>query len=45
MEINVEDEWRWMDEIPKQVEDDYSDWDVTLQDGLEEGWDESNLDT
>jgi hypothetical protein len=33
----------WMDEIPEPTEEDYRDWDVTLEDGLEdEVWDEDH---
>jgi hypothetical protein len=33
----------WMDEIPEPTEEDYKDWDVTLEDGLEdEVWDEDH---
>jgi hypothetical protein len=33
----------WMDEIPEPTEKDYRDWDVTLEDGLEdEVWDEDH---
>lgn len=33
----------WMDEIPEPTEEDYRDWDSTLEDGLEnEEWDEDH---
>lgn len=33
----------WMDEIPEPTEEDYGDWDSTLEDGLEnEEWDEDH---
>ena len=33
----------WMDEIPEPTEEDYKEWDVTLEDGLEdEVWDEDH---